>query len=618
MDIETLRKKIDDANVKYWTDHQPIISDQEYDRLIEQLRVLDPDDPRLTYIGGEKGSVIHNPPMLSLDKRYTHEEIIKWCKSVGREDSTFVVQPKYDGIAGKLVYTTRGWQLSTRGDGHVGEDITSKLPMIEVKTLSSVLLQALRHPNKAAEMLLLNTPFYGEIVITDEDFEEYFTSGKILKQNGEKYNTQRNTVAGLLASKEPLPDLKGKKILTFVDYTFYSSIMSMNMLEDPEEWDKLVLEVEELNYPTDGLVIKLGDIAKIQELGATQHHPRGMMAFKFANESQTSTLRGIEWNVGMRSITPKGIIDPVKIGNVTIQQASLFNLAYVIKNDFRLGDIVKVERAGDVVPHICVEDHVRNQGELMIPHTCPSCGHPTHQEDVELVCTNPDCPGVALAILRKAAKELKLDGFGKVVLMNLVSNKVLQLHQLLSISLEGLCSYADVSPKVATKLYASIQNALRTATPAMLLSALGIPRISKANAAMLLTTCSIEDLTTLSTEHAIEKFQPFGETGLSLVRWLSYSENVQNLALCLMLCTNINHIGQNFDMTICFTGKMSAPRSELESYARSKGYQPVSTVTKELSLLVVPDVEQGDESSKLVKARRYGIQIVTESQFRQM
>lgn len=373
MDIETLRKKIDDANVKYWTDHQPIISDQEYDRLIEQLRVLDPDDPRLTYIGGEKGSVIHNPPMLSLDKRYTHEEIIKWCKSVGREDSTFVVQPKYDGIAGKLVYTTRGWQLSTRGDGHVGEDITSKLPMIEVKTLSSVLLQALRHLNKAAEMLLLNTPFYGEIVITDEDFEEYFTSGKILKQNGEKYNTQRNTVAGLLASKEPLPDLK-KKILTFVDYTFYSSIMSMNMLEDPEEWDKLVLEVEELNYPTDGLVVKLGDIAKIQELGATQHHPRGMMAFKFANESQTSTLRGIEWNVGMRSITPKGIIDPVKIGNVTIQQASLFNLAYVIKNDFRLGDIVKVERAGDVVPHICVEDHVRNQGELMIPHTCPSCG----------------------------------------------------------------------------------------------------------------------------------------------------------------------------------------------------------------------------------------------------
>lgn len=242
----------------------------------------------------------------------------------------------------------------------------------------------------------------------------------------------------------------------------------------------------------------------------------------------------------------------------------------------------------------------------------------THQEDVELVCTNPDCPGVALAILRKAAKELKLDGFGKVVLMNLVSNKVLQLHQLLSISLEGLCSYADVSPKVATKLYASIQNALRTATPAMLLSALGIPRISKANAAMLLTVCSIEDLTTLSTEHALEKFQSFGETGLSLVRWLSYSENVQNLALCLMLCTNLNHIGQNFDMTICFTGKMSAPRSELESYARSKGYQPVSTVTKELSLLVVPDVEQGDESSKLVKARRYGIQIVTESQFRQM
>ena len=618
MDIETLRNKIDEANVKYWIDHQPTISDQEYDKLIEQLRVLDPDDPRLTYIGGEKGSVLHNPPMLSLDKRYTHEEIIKWCKSVGREDSTFMIQPKYDGIAGKLVYTTRGWQLSTRGDGRVGEDITNKLPLIEVKTTSTVLLQALRHPNKAAQLLLLNTPFYGEIIITDEDFEEYFLSGKILKQNGEKYNTQRNTVAGILASKESLPDLNGKKILTFVDYTFYSTIMTLSMLEDPEEWDKLVLDVEELNYPTDGMVIKLGDISKIQELGATQHHPRGMMAFKFANESQTSTLRGIEWNVGMRSITPKGIIDPVKIGNVTIQQASLFNLAYVIKNDFRIGDVVKVERAGDVVPHICVEDHIRNHGEQVIPHTCPSCGHPTHQEDVELVCTNPNCPGVALAILRKAAKELKLDGFGKVVLANLVNHQVMKLHQLLSISKDGLCSYAQVSPKVAEKLYVSIQHALHNITPAMLLSALGIPRISKANASLLLTVCSIEDLTTLSMEEALAKFESFGETGLSLVRWLTSPENVQNLTLCLMLCTNLNNVGQNFDMTVCFTGKMSAPRSELESYARSKGYQPVNAVTKELSLLVVPDVEQGDESSKLMKARRYGIQIVTESQFRQM
>ena len=618
MDIETLRNKIDEANVKYWTDHQPIISDQEYDKLIEQLRVLDPDDPRLTYIGGEKGSVIHNPPMLSLDKRYTHEEIIKWCKSVGREDSIFVVQPKYDGIAGKLVYTTHGWQLSTRGDGHVGEDITNKLPLIEVKLTTAALLQALRHPDKTAQLSLLNTPFYGEIVITDEDFEEYFRSGKILKQNGEKYNTQRNTVAGLLSSKDPLPDLKGKKILTFVEYTFYSTNMMLNILEDPEEWDKLVLDVEELNYPTDGMVIKLGDVTKIQELGSTQHHPRGMMAFKFANESQTSTLRGIEWNVGMRSITPKGIIDPVKIGNVTIQQASLFNLAYVIKNDFRLGDTVKVERAGDVVPHICMKDHIRHHGELVIPKTCPACGHPTHQEDVELVGTNPNCPGVALAILRKAAKELKLDGFGKVILQNLVDHQVLKLHQLLSISKEGLCSYAQVSCKVAEKLYTSIQTSLRTISPTMLLSALGIPRISKANASLLLASCPIDELPSLQFESALKRFESFGETGLSLVRWLTRPENVQNLTLCLMLCTNLSNIGQNFDMTICFTGKMSVPRSDLESYARSKGYQPTNTVTKDLTLLVVPDEEQIGESSKLVKARRYGIQVVTESQFRQM
>ena len=617
MDIVDLRNKIDAANTAYWQDHQPIMTDQEYDKLIEQLRILDPSDPRLNYIGGTQGTVTHNPPMLSLDKRYSHEEIIKWCKSVAREDTTFVVQPKYDGIAGKLVYTIRGWQLSTRGDGHVGEDITNKLPYIEVRTTSPILLQALRSTTGKEAHALLNMPFYGEIVITDENFDEFFRSGKILKQNGELYNTQRNTVAGLLASKEPFPDLKGRKILTFVEYPFYSSIITLQDLEDPEEWDELVSDVEELNYPTDGLVIKLGDANRIQELGTTQHHPRGMMAFKFANESQTSILRGIEWNVGMRSITPKGIIDPVRIGNVTIQQASLFNLAYVIRNDFRLGDEVKVERAGDVVPHICPEDHIRHHGELCIPHTCPSCGHPTHQEDVELVCTNQQCPGVALAILKKAAKELKLDGFGKVVLLNLVNHQILKLHQLLSLTQDDLCTYADVSPKVAEKLYASIQQARRTTTPASLLSAMGIPRISKATAASLLVTCPIEQLVSTPPDRLSELFSMHGENGKSLVKWLSQSENVLALTITMMLCTNLHVVNNTFEQTVCFTGKMSMQRSALEEYAKLKGYRPVDNVTRELDILVVPDAEDY-HSDKLTKARRYGIQILTESQFRTM
>lgn len=617
MNIVDLRNKIDEANTAYWQDHQPIMTDQEYDKLIEQLRILDPSDPRLNYIGGTQGTVTHNPPMLSLDKKYSHEEIIKWCKSVARGDTTFVVQPKYDGIAGKLVYTTRGWQLSTRGDGHVGEDITNKLPYIEVRTTSPILQQALRSATGKEAQTLLNMPFYGEIVITDENFDEFFRSGKILKQNGELYNTQRNTVAGLLASKEPFPDLKGRKILTFVEYPFYSSIITLQDLEDPEEWDELVSDVEELNYPTDGLVIKLGDMNRIQELGTTQHHPRGMMAFKFANESQTSILRGIEWNVGMRSITPKALIDPVRIGNVTIQQASLFNLAYVIRNDFRLGDEVKVERAGDVVPHICTEDHIRHHGELCIPHTCPSCGHPTHQEDVELVCTNQQCPGVALAILKKAAKELKLDGFGKVVLLNLVNHQILKLHQLLSLTQEDLCTYADVSPRVAEKLYASIQQARRTTTPASLLSAMGIPRISKATAASLLVTCPIEQLISTPSDRLSELFSMHGENGKSLVKWLSQPENVLALTITMMLCTNLHAVNNTFEQTVCFTGKMSMQRSALEEYAKLKGYRPVDSVTRELDILVVPDAEDY-HSDKLTKARRYGIQILTESQFRTM
>lgn len=618
MDIHTLRRRITEANRKYWQEHQPSISDQEYDRLIEQLRILDPNDPLLQYIGGEKGTVVHNPPMLSLDKRYTHEEIVKWCQSVSTEGTSFVIQPKYDGIAGKLVYTDLGWQLSTRGDGHVGENITDKLPLIQVRTLDDIILHALQKPTKDLITIIKDVPLYGEIVIDNEVFEEYFKSGKILKQNGEPYNTQRNAVAGIISSKEGIPSLGHRQLLTFVDYNYHFTLLSLQELMNPETWEQLVLDVESLDYPTDGIVVKLNDTSRIQALGATQHHPRGMMAFKFANESQQSVIREIEWNVGMRSITPKAIIDPVKINNVTIQQATLFNLAYVIKNDFRIGDTVKVERAGDVVPHICVEDHIRSNGEQVIPHVCPSCGQPTHQEDVELVCTNPYCHGVALAILRKAAKEMKLDGFGKVILANLVEHGVLKIHELLSLSQEQLIEYAEVSPKVAEKLYQSIQQARRSVTPSVLLSAMGIPRISKSNASVLLTICSIEDLPTLTPEKLQERYASCGVIGQSLVQWMSQPDNAKCLALCLILCTNLHTLGQNFDMTVCFTGKMSVPRSTLEEYARMKGYQPVSTVTKELSLLVVSDEEQEEDSSKLVKARRYGIQIVTESQFRRM
>lgn len=613
MELDVLRKQIDEANQAYWVRHQPIMTDQQYDALIEQLRILDPTDIRLTYIGGVQGEVVHNPPMLSLDKRYSHDEIVKWCSSLGSSNTVYIVQPKYDGIAGKLVYTDHGWQLSTRGDGHIGEDITDKLPYIDVKTPDPLMQQALCAPTENVIQKIKDIPIYGEIVLTNTNFEQYFKSGKILKPSGEKYTTQRNTVAGILSSKEPILSDQDR-VFTFVDYRCNSTLLTLEELQHPDTWEQLIIDAEKLDYPMDGLVLKISDPIKLQELGVTQHHPRGMMAFKFANESETSNIIDIVWNVGMRSITPKAIIEPVKINGVTIGQATLFNLRYVIQNHFSIGDQIKVERAGDVVPHICCEYHVRIGQDLNIPRYCPSCGCKTHQEDVELVCTNPKCPGVLLAKFQKAAKELKLDGFGKVILSSLIQYGVTTLQQLLTLDHVYFIQHG-FGEKTSYNLEHSLKIAKQQITPAKLLSAMGIPRISQATAASLLVTCPLEELVRMTHEQMVEQFRMHGENGKSLVKWLSIPENLHTLTLCMMMCTNLHQISNTFEPKVCFTGKMSVPRSELAAYAARKGYRSVDQVTKDVDILVVPD-DISYTSDKLQKARRYGIQILTETQFR--
>ena len=612
MELTELRNRIDAANTAYWQDHQPIMPDQEYDKLIEQLRILDPTDPRLNYIGGSQGTVVHNPPMLSLDKKYSHEELIKWCESVSRTaDELFVVQPKYDGIAVKMTYDNQRLQLSTRGDGHIGEDISDKVPYIKLVTNDGISLKIWKQ--QLTEPLSFPFILYGELVITNTDFNTYFQSGKYLRKDGERYTTQRNAVAGM-ASLKDVTFQEGDQPLTLVEYQSCEQVFPLRELKDPENWERLLEEIQDLDYPLDGIVVKLVDPLLHSQLGATQHHPRWAMAYKFANEHETSRILDIEWNVGMRSITPKAVIEPVKIGDVTVSQASLFNLRYVIQNHFSIGDQVKVERAGDVVPHICPEEHVHIGQELNIPSHCPSCGQRTHQEDVELVCTNPDCPGVLLAKFQKAAKELKLDGFGKVVLSTLIQHGVHNLQTLLSLEQESFQKYG-FGDKTAINLSNSIQAARRSTTPAKLLSAMGIPRISKATAATLLVTCPIEDLISHSPEQLAEVLAMHGENGKSLVNWISQKENMLTLTVCMMLCTNLHSVSNTFEPTVCFTGKMSVTKSALSDYAKIRGYRVVDDVTKGLDLLVVPD-DEDYLSDKLRKARRYGIEILTETQFR--
>ena len=617
--MDDLRERIQAANKAYWEDHHPIMSDAEYDKLVEQLKVLNPDDPLISYIGGNKGEVKHDPPMLSLDKVYTHADLCKWIRTTARKCSeVFLVQPKFDGIAGKLDHDDRGWwRLSTRGDGKVGENITDKLPLINIRT-NNLIVDKSRDGRGVVfgkQKTLTIEPLYGEIVISDAMFEECFKSGKIKRQDGSLYSTPRNATAGIVGLKDPSV-FRDVIPLTFVDYHVYEQRFVAEDLQDEAQWSRIVEEVTSLGFPVDGVVVKIADPIYSGYLGATIHHPRGAMAFKFCNESEQTVLRDIEWNVGMGSITPKAIVDPVTIGGAVIKQASLFNLRYVVQNEFRIGDVVKLERAGDVVPHICVEDHIKQGTEQPIPHKCPCCGKPTQYQEVELVCTNPECPGVLVARLTKGVKELKLDGFGDVTIRQLVNSGIRTIGDILWLTADKLKSILNLSDLMANKLYNNIQNVRVTISAPALLSALAIPRISKSTAASLLIHRGLEAIIDAPIEENRESFHDFGEVGASLIKWLETPGNVETLIQAYSACANVNSVQSEYDETVCFTGKMSVPRNQMEEYAQMKGYRMVNTVTKDLSLLVVAD--DATSSDKLTKARRYGIQILTESQFRNL
>lgn len=618
--MEELRKKIEAANKAYWEDHKPIMSDAEYDRLVEQLRVLNPDDPLISFIGGTKGEVIHNPPMLSLDKVYTHADLCRWIKATARSGTELLlVQPKLDGIAGKLERDEKGWwRLSTRGDGHIGENITDKLPIICQRTLNTIVLRALSgketlRPGKQQEVL--QEPVYGEIVISDATFETYFKTGKIKRQDGALYSTPRNASAGIVGMKDPC-DYGNILPLSFVDYHLYEQKLFAEDLQNEEEWNRIVEEVTTLGYPVDGIVVKIADPIYGSHLGSTIHHPRNAIAFKFANEYQQTVLRDIVWEVGMTSITPKAIVDPVVVGGVTIDKATLFNLRYVVQNDFNIKDIVKIERAGDVVPHICVEDHLVEGILQPIPRECPACGAPTQHTPVELICTNPKCKGMAFARLVKGVKELNLEGFGKVTLKTLAEAGVTRIGEILYLTADAIRQHLGCSELMANKLYNAIQVVRHSTSGPALLSALAIPRISKATAANILVHRSLESIIDAPFEENKVFFKDFGEVGASFTKWLSDAENVAALVQAYTACVNVNVVRSEYDETVCFTGKMSVPRSQMEEYANMKGYHMVNTVTKDLSLLVVSD--DTVTSDKLTKAKRYGIQILTESQFRNL
>lgn len=591
MSLQELVQLIEYHNQRYWELGEPEISDDDYDRLMVELRSRDPNHPLLHWVGTQRtasagGKVKLAKPMLSLGKAYSLEEVVEWAqKYIRSKDELLLAQPKYDGISANF----DGTILATRGDGEIGEDISDKLPLIELEA-----------PNYTGQ---LNRPARGEIVIRKDDFANLYSH--IYKKGGGVYKNSRNAVAGIMGLKDISDMIRQHAKLTLADYSLVSFKIKFSELSG--RFAEIIETVEALPYPTDGVVFKLADTAYSESLGATSHHPRGQIAFKFSGIRRKTKLLAVEWSFGKNALTPVAELDPVEIGGVTIKRATLHNAQNIIDMDIQIHDEVTVERAGDVIPYIVSREPGGERINAMITN-CPGCGSTLVRRGPELCCVNPECFETNLQKLTAAVKNFGIEQLGEPTIRKMMlSLGVKKLSDIFKLTQNQLLKLDNFAEKSAANLYREIDTAKHVADY-QFLAALNIPNIGLDIAKILLKHFKLEELSTLSEDELLN-VPGIGEKRAKAIVEILHSE-AQEIN-DLLATVEVSKTAQNSSTTrptICFTGKMPEKRSFYENLAAEHGYEAVDSVSQSLSLLVTADISSN--SSKTGKAKKLGIPIV--------
>lgn len=620
MDIKELENSIRRANTAYWNDNIPVMSDTDYDKLVEQLKKLDPNNKLLEHIGGTKGKYRHRVPMLSLNKAYSKEEILKWTNAVARsKDEKFYIQPKYDGLAGKI---DENGLLVTRGDGTLGEDISRIIPHVTVLSYNKedfekkyTVDQYYRSCSSQAKVLyelnVHNLPddfILGELIITDSAFDRYFRTGKIRRADGNLYSNSRNAVAGLVNQKEDIPD----GLVTFVIYGCQQLVVTASEIE--QNFDEYVQRIQmmckDTHLPIDGLVFKLWDKPYRESLGTTAHHPRGQIAFKFTNDSECGFIKGVVWQSGKEVLTPVIVLEePININGSNITRATAHNYAQFKIFDLHKGDRIKIERAGDVIPKIVEVDHVGSE-KFEVPSKCPICNADTVIQGTDILCVNPACSGKIVPRMVAAAKLLRIDGFGPAT-CELIHDRlhVNELWQLLEMNyckqigyLPGFTDYtADI-------LYKNLNSAVGNVYDFEVFAALCIPGIGLELSKKLFEKFDIGELSLRIKKNPKSIEDIIGPTR---ILWLQKAFALRDISICSMFqyfkpMTKPIVISKG---KICLTGKFDQPKSYYKQIIESSGYQYTDTLTDDVMWLVTNDIMS--KSSKMEKARAKGIEIIS-------
>ena len=649
--IDELINIINKACYEYYVMDNPTITDQEYDDYYLELRTLEEkypeyvrEDSPTKRVSGEAidkfEKVTHEKPMLSFNDIFNEDEIRAFDERIKKviPNPTYTLEPKMDGLSGSLIYKNgilvRG---ATRGDGVVGEDITQN-----IKTIKTVPLRLTKD---------IDIEVRGEIYMSKASFEKANIERETLGQN--LFANPRNAAAGSIRQLDS--KITAKRNLDFMayfipnpeDYGIKTQAESLAFLKElgfltnyklnttVNSIEEMIKDIEVLHekrkslpFAIDGVVIKVNDLKDEEKLGYTTRVPRWGIAYKFPAEEVLTTLKEIKFTVGRTGkITPNAIFSPVHVDGSLVSKATLHNEDYCLDKDIRVGDVIVVRKAGDVIPEVaCVKFERRqpNSTPFEMIKNCPICNTPLIKKDANYFCPNKNCEARHIEnLIHYASRDaMNIEGFGESIIedfYNMGYIKDVSDFYHLDKYKDELMSLEGFGEKSIIKLLSSIENSKNNSLE-RLLFALGIRHVGSKTAKILAKNYKTLDNLIEATSEELSKINDIGDIiAKSIVEYFKDEHNILLINRLKEMNVNMNYDNNNYHVTEEFSGKTfvltgsltNITREEATSIIENLGGKVSSSVSSKTSAVIVGEAP----GSKYDKALSLGIPIWQEEEF---
>ncbi|MDR0248738.1 MAG: NAD-dependent DNA ligase LigA [Oscillospiraceae bacterium] len=645
-EIEKLRLMLREANEAYFIRDDPIMTDAQYDAAARHLRELeaaypqygDPNSPTLA-VGARAAfsPVRHDVPLLSLQDVFTDGELGDFVAKIHNiaADTLFCVEPKIDGLSVALRYENGRFVWgATRGDGYEGEDVTHNL--LTIKNLPPLITNAPRRLTVRGEV------YMPKDIFTQQNAERQ-TLGMPLLAN------PRNAAAGSLRRQDS--DEAARRRLSILVFNIqdtsaplppshHETLQLMELWGLPVNSHKLAANAAQIKrevaalgrargstpFDMDGAVIKVDDLLLREKLGSTSKCPRWAVAYKYPAEEKTTTLKDIVLQVGRTGVlTPKAVLEPVRLAGSTVQYATLHNADYIAERDIRIGDTVILRKAGDIIPEItgvAAHNTAPRAQPYVFPSRCPVCGGAVQRDDTEAAarCVNLTCPAQALrGLIHFASRDaMDIEGLGAAVCEALVKREMVKTPaDLYPLNAEDLLRIEGFAEKSARNLAENIAHSKNRGL-SRLLFAFGIRMVGRHAAKLLADRFTHWDiLRAASVEELTSVVGIGGATAASLIAWAALPSSVKLVESLrnagVSLASTAQPAGAKLvGKTFCVTGKLAAfTRDGAAKLIEENGGKFASAVSPSTDYLVAGE----DAGSKLRKAEKLGVAILTEREF---